>query len=106
MSRPPSNRNRNRRFRRRPPRQSGSGGPRQGQQAQGDEGFRSPKDRIQSYQNAEAASGAAAAAKAQPEKFFVNTNPEIATEYLPALFSVYPELIERIPWVSLRGTYQ
>ncbi len=35
---------------------------------------------------------------------FVNTSPEVSTEYFPALFSFYPELIERVPWVSLRGS--
>lgn len=37
------------------------------------------------------------------DEYHVNTRPEVAIDYLPALFSWFPELIGRIPWVSLRG---
>ncbi len=34
----------------------------------------------------------------------MNSAPEVAIEFLPALFAKFPELIGKIPWVSLRGT--
>lgn len=46
---------------------------------------------------------AAPAAANAAEAVFVNSLPEARGEYLPVLFRRFPELAERLPWVSLRG---
>ncbi|MDB5038640.1 MAG: 1-aminocyclopropane-carboxylate deaminase [Bacteriovoracaceae bacterium] len=63
-------------------------------------GLKAPHERIAHYVDQNSRDSTA---KKEVE-YFLNTAPEVAVEYFPALFTEHPELAERIPWVSLRGS--
>lgn len=63
--------------------------------------FKEPRKRIDEVLKTPEAS---ASVERKVSQHCVNTSLEINAEYAPALFTLFPELGDRLAWVSLRGT--
>jgi 1-aminocyclopropane-1-carboxylate deaminase/D-cysteine desulfhydrase-like pyridoxal-dependent ACC family enzyme len=70
--------------------------------------WRRPAERIREYMPEEGAEDTekALTKDSGTSSHHVNSVREIAVEYFPALFMRYPELTDRLAWVSLRGADQ